>query len=63
MVEAEHREFIQIILDQRDSSKQSHTVKFPEEKQSRRNTVTTFSEQFSPGISVNPINPLSEVTK
>lgn len=42
MVQAEHTEFILITLDQRYSSKQSHTMKFPEEKQSRSNTLTTF---------------------
>lgn len=34
MIQAEHTEFILITLDQRDSSKQSHTTKFPKEKQS-----------------------------
>lgn len=63
MIQAEHTEFILITLDQRDSSKQSHAMKFPKEKQSRSNTLTTFSEQFSPGISITLINPLAEVTK
>lgn len=63
MIQAEHTEFILITVDQGDSSKQSHTMKFLEEKQSGSNTFTTFPEQFYPGISITPINPLAEVTK
>lgn len=63
MIQAEHTEFILITLDQKDSSKQSHTMKFPKEKQPRNNTLTSFTEQFSPDINITTINPLAEVTK
>lgn len=39
------------------------TLEFPKEKQSRSNSLTTFSGQFSPDINITPINPLAEVIR
>lgn len=61
MIQMKHREFILILHDLRDSSKQSQGMKFPNEKQSRNNALTTFSEQYSPCITL--VNPLSDATK
>lgn len=58
MIQMKHREFILILHDLRDSSQ---ALKFPNEKQSRNNDLTSFSEQYSPCITL--VNPLSDATK
>lgn len=57
MIQMKHREFILILHDLRDSSKQKfhEGMKFPNEKQSRNNALTTSSEQYSLYYSGKPI--------
>lgn len=61
MIQMKHREFILILHDLRDSSKQSQALLFIWKFQSRNNDLTTFSEQYSPCITL--VNPLSNATK